>query len=229
MARRTWRAFIVHPRVVYSDVPIQHVVQCLRAGVWAVVEFNVNTFIKQSIILYEYLVERPQYGHSCGGATPNLKTRCRIWHEILHTLERVSEPSLQTPSDKQRTWRRWKHVDEIFPWTHRSASTSPFSRNSASKLSGGVLCVIRHLSAIYFPWRIVEPQNTLSMFRNEQHTWYWKDGTYFRLTGLVSSRPRHHWNTIWACNTIRRISIVGHGRTHRIEFHFFSKARLWPR
>ena len=68
------RAVTVNRYVVYMNVPVQHVVVTLRAGVAAVVEFVVNIFMEQSMILYnKRLAERRQCRHSCGGTTQNLK------------------------------------------------------------------------------------------------------------------------------------------------------------
>ena len=67
------RTVTVNRYVVYMNVPVQHVVVPLRAGVAAVVEFVLNIFMEQSMIFYKRLAERRQCRHSCGGTTQNLK------------------------------------------------------------------------------------------------------------------------------------------------------------
>ena len=49
------RAVTVNRYVVYMNVPVQHVVVTLRAGVATVVKFVVNIFMQQSMILYKQL------------------------------------------------------------------------------------------------------------------------------------------------------------------------------
>ena len=60
-------------KYVYMNLPVQHVVVTLRAGLAAVVEFVVIMFMEQSMISYKRLAERHQRRHFCGGATRNLK------------------------------------------------------------------------------------------------------------------------------------------------------------